>query len=126
MPKGGNNSNLLPSVLSSLKSKYLSTLFNALYASEEPFDHFTKTSPMFLKTSHQAFESVWPHLKIQVETDDIMYNIVSSHCFHGTWSKNIYILLTGLPTCHRKTWEDSRCCEGSHRAALYSGRVLGK
>jgi hypothetical protein len=77
MPKGGNSSNLLPSAIASLKGKYLATLYNALYASEEPFDHFTKTSPMFLKTSRQAFGKVWPHLDIEIETDDVLFNFVS-------------------------------------------------
>jgi hypothetical protein len=77
MPKGGNSLSLLPAVLSSLKGKYLATLYCALYASEEPFDHFVKTSPRFLEVSRQAFEKVWPHLKITVETDDALFNVVS-------------------------------------------------
>ena len=52
-------------------------LYCALYASEEPFDHFIKTSPKFLEISRQAFEKVWPHLKITVETDDTLFNVVS-------------------------------------------------
>ena len=75
MPKGGNSLSLLPAVLSSLKGKYLAMLYCALYASEEPFDHFVKTSPKFLEISHQAFEKVWPHLKITVETDDALFNV---------------------------------------------------
>ena len=77
MPKGSNSSNLLPAVLSSLKTKYFTTLFCALYASEEPFDHFVKTSSVFLKTSCQAFESVWPQFKITLKSDDVLFNIVS-------------------------------------------------
>ena len=77
MPKGGNSLSLLPAVLSSLKGKYLATLYCALYASEEPFNHFIKTSPKFLKISHQVFEKVWPYLKITVETDDTLFNVVS-------------------------------------------------
>jgi hypothetical protein len=77
MPKGGNSLSLLPAILSSLKGKYLATLYCALYASEEPFDHFIKTSPKFLEISRQAFEKVWPHLKVTVETDDALFNVVS-------------------------------------------------
>ena len=77
MPKGGNNLNLLPSAIASLKGKYLATLYNALYASEEPFDHFTKTSPAFLEISRQAFDKVWPKLDIELETDDVLFNFVS-------------------------------------------------
>ena len=77
MPKGGNSLSLLPAILSSLKGKYLATLYYALYASEEPFNHFIKTSPKFLEISRQAFEKVWPHLKITVETDDALFNVVS-------------------------------------------------
>ena len=77
MPKGGNLNSLLPSVLLSLKAHYLSTLFCALYASEEPFDNFVKTSSSFLKISRTAFKNVWPHLKVKVEMDDVLFNIVS-------------------------------------------------
>jgi hypothetical protein len=77
MPKGGNNLTLLPSMLSSSKSEYLSTLYSALYASEEPFQHFVKTSGMFLKISRKAFKHVWPHLKVTLQTDDALFNVVS-------------------------------------------------
>jgi hypothetical protein len=77
MPKGGNMNSLLPSILLSQKAQYLSTLFSALYSSEEPFNDFVKTSSPFLKISRNAFKSVWPHLKITVETDDVLFNIVS-------------------------------------------------
>jgi hypothetical protein len=77
MPKGGNSLSLLPAVLLSLKGKYLATLYCALYASKEPFNHFVKTLPKFLEISHQVFEKVWPHLKITVETDDTLFNVVS-------------------------------------------------
>ena len=71
------NLGLLPSILSSLKGQYLATLYAALYTSEEPFDDFAKTSSKFLTISHQAFKRVWPHLKVQLETDDTLFNIVS-------------------------------------------------
>jgi hypothetical protein len=77
MPKGSNNLTLLPSMLSSSKSKYLSMLYSALYASEEPFQHFVKTSGMFLKISWKAFKHVWPHLKVTLQTDDALFNVVS-------------------------------------------------
>src|SRR4051812_3615929 len=56
MPKGSSTS-LLPSIILSSKTQYLATLYNALYASEEPFDDFTKSSPEFLKISRWAFEA---------------------------------------------------------------------
>jgi hypothetical protein len=77
MPKGGSNLSQLPAILSASRSQYFSTLLNALCASEKPFDDFLKFSPVFLKTSCTAFESIWPHLKIRVETDDVLFNIVS-------------------------------------------------
>jgi hypothetical protein len=76
MPKGGSNLSLLPLILSQSRSQYFATLLNALCASEKPFDDFQKFSPVFLKNSRTAFESVWPHLKIKVETDDILFNLV--------------------------------------------------
>jgi hypothetical protein len=77
MPKGSNKLTLLPSVILSLKKKYFATLFSALDASERPFDHFTKTSPKLLEVSRQAFKSVWPYLKITLEADDVLFNVVS-------------------------------------------------
>src|SRR5271170_1083606 len=77
MPKGVGPVTLLPSIILSSRTKYFATLLNALFASEEPFDHFLKTSSVFLDISRTAFKSVWPHLKITVETDDVLYNIVS-------------------------------------------------
>jgi hypothetical protein len=77
MPKGGNKLTMLPSPILSLKNVYLATIFNALDASEAPFDDFTKTSSHFLKISRQAFQSVYPHLKLTIETDDVLFNIVS-------------------------------------------------
>ena len=68
---------LFPSIIASSKARYLATLCSALYASEEPFDDFVKSSSTFLNTSHKAFESVWPYLKIMLETDDALFNIVS-------------------------------------------------
>jgi hypothetical protein len=77
MPKGGNKLAMLPSPILSLKNTYLATIFNALDASEAPFDDFTKTSPHFLKISRQAFQSVYPHLNVTIETDDVLFNVVS-------------------------------------------------
>jgi hypothetical protein len=76
MPKG-SKVGLLPSVLSSSKTKYFATLLAALFASEDPFDNFLKTSPAFLATCRTAFESVWPYLNVTVETDDVLFNVVS-------------------------------------------------
>ena len=78
MPKGTGSvkHGLLPPIIASLKARYLATLCSALYASEEPFDHFTKTSPEFLYASRQAFQHVWPHLNITLETDDMLFSIV--------------------------------------------------
>jgi hypothetical protein len=76
MPKGIGLNSLLPSILSSLKSQYICTLLSALYASEEPFDDFVKTSSSFLVISRKAFKSVWPDLKIKIEADDVLFNIV--------------------------------------------------
>ena len=77
MPKGGSSLSQLPSILLELRLQYFATLLNALYASEKPFDDFQKFSPVFLKNSYTAFESVWLHLRIRVETDDVLFNIVS-------------------------------------------------
>jgi hypothetical protein len=76
MPKG-SKVGLLPSVLSSKKTQYFATLLAALFASEDPFDNFLKTSPAFLATCCTAFESVWPYLNVTVETDDVLFNVVS-------------------------------------------------
>jgi len=76
MPKG-NKLNILPSVILSLKVNYFMTIFNALDASEAPFDDFMKSSPQFLKISYQAFKSVWPHFNITLEMDDVIFNVVS-------------------------------------------------
>ena len=78
MPKGGNKLNVLPSIILSLKVEYLTALFNALDASEAPFDNFMKTSPYFLRISRQAFRRIWPDLNITLETDDVLFNVVSS------------------------------------------------
>jgi hypothetical protein len=77
MPKGGNKLTVLPSPILSLKNIYLATIFNALDASEAPFDDFTKTSSHFLRISRQAFQSVYPHLKVTIETDDVLFNVMS-------------------------------------------------
>jgi hypothetical protein len=77
MPKGGNQIGLLSSDLSSLRSRYFATLVAALFASGEPFNDFMKMSPKFLETSRTAFENIWPHLSISVETDDVLFNVVS-------------------------------------------------
>ena len=75
MPKG-SKIGLLPSALSSLRSRYFATLLAALFASEEPFDDFLKSSPTLLTTCCTAFESVWPYLNITVEMDDVIFNII--------------------------------------------------
>ncbi len=77
MPKGGNKLHALPSVILSLKPEYLTTIYNALDASEAPFDDFMKSLPHFLRISRQAFKSIWPHFDITLETDDILFNVVS-------------------------------------------------
>ena len=77
MPKGGNKLTMLPSPILSLKNIYLATIFNALDASEAPFDDFTKTSSHFLRISRQAFQSVYPHLNVTIKTDDVLFNVVS-------------------------------------------------
>lgn len=77
MPKGGSNLTQLPPIISALRSQYFATLLNALCTSERPFDDFQKFSPVFLRYSRTAFERVWPQLKIRVETDDVLFNIVS-------------------------------------------------
>jgi hypothetical protein len=77
MPKGGNQIGLLPSDLSSLRSKYFATLVAALFTSGEPFNDFMKMLPKFLETSHTAFKNIWPHLGISVETDDVLFNVIS-------------------------------------------------
>jgi hypothetical protein len=77
MPKGGSNLALLPPILSASRTRYFATLLSALFSSSKPFDDFQKFSPAFLQTCHTAFESVWPCLKIKVETDDVLFNIVS-------------------------------------------------
>jgi hypothetical protein len=74
MPKGSSR---LSSVIESQKPAYLATLYNALYASEEPFDHFSKYSPVLLDISRKAFKSVWPAINIEVETDDALFRLVS-------------------------------------------------
>ena len=84
MPKGGKIA-LLPSVLSSSRSKYFATLLAALFASGEPFDDFLKTSSTFLATCCAAFESVWPYLNVTVETDDVLFNVVSIYHNHEAW-----------------------------------------
>jgi hypothetical protein len=76
MPKG-SKIGLLPSNLLSSRSKYFATLLAALFASEEPFDNFLKTSSTFLTTCCTAFKSVWPYLNVTVEMDDILFNVVS-------------------------------------------------
>ena len=80
MPKGGNTVNAVPSFIGSLKSKYLATIFNALDASEAPFDDFTKTSPHLLRVSRRAFRAIWPKINITIETDDVLFNVVSFLC----------------------------------------------
>jgi hypothetical protein len=75
MPKGRQLKNL-PSVLLSQRTTYFATLFSALFASQEPFNHFTKTSPAFLTISRTAFKSIWPRLKITLEVDDALFNVV--------------------------------------------------
>jgi hypothetical protein len=77
MPKGSNKLTMLPSPILSLKNIYLATIFNTLDVSEVPFDDFTKTSSHFLRISCQAFQSIYPHLKVTIETDDILFNVVS-------------------------------------------------
>jgi hypothetical protein len=77
MPKGGSNLALLPPILSASRTQYFATLLSALFASSEPFNDFQKFSPVFLETCRTAFESVWPCLKVRVETDNILFNIVS-------------------------------------------------
>ena len=77
MPKGGHTVNLLPAIIMSSRGIYLATLFNALYASEEPFDGFAKSSPKFLDISRQAFGCIWPGLKSSVETSHTLFNFVS-------------------------------------------------
>lgn len=76
MPKGGNKLNVLPSIILSSKAEYLTTIFNALDASESPFDDFAKSSPHFLKISRRAFRNIWPHIDITLETDDVLFNVV--------------------------------------------------
>jgi hypothetical protein len=71
MLKGGNKLAMLPSPILSLKNTYLATIF----------DDFTKTSPHFLKISRQAFQSVYPHLKVTIKTDDVLFNVVSLFSF---------------------------------------------
>jgi hypothetical protein len=77
MPKGGNTLNALPSFIRSFKLDYLATICNALDASEAPFDDFMKSSPHFIKISRQAFKTIWPHLDMTLETDDVLFNVVS-------------------------------------------------
>jgi hypothetical protein len=77
MPKGSSNLTWLPPIILALQSQYFTTLLNALCASEKPFDDFQKFSPMFLRNSRTAFKHIWPHLKIRVETDNVLFSIVS-------------------------------------------------
>ena len=77
MPKGGSNLTQLPPIILALQSQYFAMLLDALCASKRPFDDFQKFSPVFLRYSCTAFEHVWPQLKIRVETDDVLFNIVS-------------------------------------------------
>jgi hypothetical protein len=77
MPKDGNKLNALPSIIMSLKAEYLAIIFNALDASEAPFNDFMKYSSRFLKISRQAFKRIWPHLDITLEVDDVLFNVVS-------------------------------------------------
>jgi hypothetical protein len=77
MPKGGNKLHALPSIILSFKTEYLATIFSALDASEAPFNDFMKSSPHFLRISRRAFRSIWPHLDITLEIDDVLFNVVS-------------------------------------------------
>lgn len=125
MPKGSSNLRQLPSMILASRTQYFSTLLCALCASEKPFDDFQKFSPVFLKNSRTAFESVWPHLKIRVETDDVLFNIVSL----SSQIKFIALIIwcIGLSTGNREAWKGSRHREGVHPGslrvpALFSGR----
>lgn len=51
MPKGGNKLGSLPSIILSESNRYFATLFNALFASQNPFEDFKKTSTSFLTIS---------------------------------------------------------------------------
>ena len=78
MPKGGQRLGSLPSVILSESNRYFATLFNALFASQNPFEDFKKTSISFLTISRTAFAQVWPKLvDIQLEADDTLFQIVS-------------------------------------------------
>jgi hypothetical protein len=84
MTKGGQVLGVLPSKIKSKLPKYIATLTCALYASEEPFGHFSKTSSKFLDLSRKAFDSVYDNLKVlddgsifELESDDTLYHIVS-------------------------------------------------
>lgn len=77
MPKGGHRLGSLPSVILSESNRYFATLFNALFASQNPFEDFKKTSISFLTISRTAFAQVWPKLDIQLEADDTLFQIVS-------------------------------------------------
>ena len=95
MPKGGNTVNLLPSIIASSKAIYFATLLNALYASEEPFDDFVKTSPQFLMVSRKAFRKIWPVLNVLMETDHLLFNLVSRFVLAVGYA---HILCTGVST----------------------------
>lgn len=69
--------NLLPSVLSSLRLKYFTTLLAALFAFGEPFNDLLKMSSTFHTTCCTSFERVWPDLNIPVEMNDVLFNAVS-------------------------------------------------
>jgi hypothetical protein len=78
MPKGGTKLGQLPSVIFSMRNRYFSTLYNALFASQQPFEHFKKNSALFLAVSRKAFKRVWPDLDVKLEADDTLFNIVGS------------------------------------------------
>jgi hypothetical protein len=105
MLKGGSSLSWLPPIISSSRSHYFSTLLNALCASEKPFDDFLKSSPVFLKNSRTTFESVWPHLRIRIETDDVLFDIVSLLLLMEFMTLTVRRI--GLSTHDRKVWKGS-------------------
>jgi hypothetical protein len=108
MPKGGYKLGQLPSVIFSMRNKYFATLYDALFASQQPFEHFKKNSALFLAVSRRAFKKVWPGLDVELESDDTLFNIVGFSSI-ALYLMLILLIATGLSTRSGETRPGSRC-----------------
>jgi hypothetical protein len=116
MLKSSSNLRQLPSMILASRTQCFSTSLCALCALEKPFDNFQKFLLVFLKNSCTAFESVWPHLKIRVETDDVLFNIMSLSSQIKFMALIIWCI--GLSTGNREAWKGSQYREGIHPGSL--------